>query len=195
MSRFMVILAAAGALALGAVSSAPPAAAGGDHAGGHMDTGPMPRTLDEMREMHRQHQHGHDFSVIERMSPEDRASMISMMRDIGVAMPPMDAGRGRRLFVDKGCIACHSVAGVGGNLGPALDAADMPRPMNAFEFAARMWRGAQAMTALQEDLLGEVISLDGQDLADLVAFAHDEEEQARLTEDQIPERFHSLIGE
>jgi hypothetical protein len=65
--------------------------------------------------------------------------------------------------------------------------------MNAFEFAARMWRGAEAMTALQNDLLGEVISLDGQDLADLVAFAHDPKEQARLTEDQIPERFHALI--
>jgi mono/diheme cytochrome c family protein len=107
----------------------------------------------------------------------------------------MDPARGRNIFVEKGCVACHSVNGVGGNLGPALDAADMPRPMNAFEFAARMWRGAEAMTALQADMLGEVISLDGQDLADLVAFAHDAEEQARLTEDQIPERFHSLIGE
>jgi hypothetical protein len=38
-----------------------------------------------------------------------------------------------------------------------------------------------------------VISLDGQDLADLVVFAHDAEEQARLTEDQIPERYRTLI--
>jgi hypothetical protein len=87
------------------------------------------------------------------------------------------------------------VNGVGGDLGPSLDAAEMPRPMNAFDFTARMWRGAQAMTALQEDLLGEVISLDGQDLADLVAFAHDAEEQAKLTADQITERFHGIIGE
>ena len=110
-------------------------------------------------------------------------------------MPPMDAERGRGVFVQKGCVACHSVNGVGGDLGPALNAADMPSPMNSFEFAARRWRGAGAMIALQEDLLGEAISLDGQDLADLVAFAHDAEEQAKLTEDQIPERFHSLIGE
>ncbi len=65
--------------------------------------------------------------------------------------------------------------------------------MNSIEFAARMWRGAQAMTGLQEAMLGDVISLDGQDLADLVAFAHDAEEQARLTEGQIPDRYHSLI--
>ena len=28
---------------------------------------------------------------------------------------------GRRLFVDKGCLGCHSLAGKGGNVGPALD--------------------------------------------------------------------------
>jgi mono/diheme cytochrome c family protein len=155
----------------------------------------MPGSIDEARELHKAHAHGHDFEAMEEMSPERRDRVMSLMHEIGVAMPPMDAQRGRHIFVEKGCVACHSVNGVGGDLGPALNAGDMPRPMNAFEFAARMWRGAQAMTALQEDLLGAVISLDGQDLADLVAFAHDEAEQAKLTEDQIPERFHSLIGE
>jgi mono/diheme cytochrome c family protein len=130
---------------------------------------------------------------MEEMTLGQRQRVMALMHEIGVVMPPMDPERGRRLFTEKGCVACHSINGVGGDLGPALDAADMPRPMNAFEFAARMWRGAEAMTALQNDLLGEVISLDGQDLADLVAFAHDPKEQARLTEDQIPERFHALI--
>ena len=157
--------------------------------------GVMPGSADELREMHKAHEHGHDFEAMEEMSPEQLVRLMALMSDVGIAMPPMDSRRGRELFVEKGCIACHSVNGVGGDLGPALNAADMPRPMNAFEFAARMWRGAQAMTALQEDLLGEVISLDGQDLADLVAFAHDSEEQERLTEDQIPKRYHGLIGE
>ena len=151
--------------------------------------------LDEMRELHGGHEHGHDFEAMEEMSPETRARVMALMHEIGVAMPPLDAERGRRVFIEKGCVACHAVNGVGGDLGPPLDAAEMPRPMNAFEFAARMWRGAEAMMALQADMLGEVIALDGQDLADLVAFAHDAEEQARLTKDQIPERFHSLIGE
>ena len=157
--------------------------------------GVMPGSADELREMHKAHEHGHDFEAMEEMSPEQLVRLMALMSDVGIAMPPMDSRRGRELFVEKGCIACHSVNGVGGDLGPALNAADMPGPMNAFEFAARMWRGAQAMTALQEDLLGEVISLDGQDLADLVAFAHDSEEQERLTEDQIPKRYHGLIGE
>jgi hypothetical protein len=206
MRKTAAILAVGTLLALGATAGATGLAlAGGDHGAtgagqGHaegmgMGMGMMPGSLDEMREMHRGHMHGHDFEAMQEMSPEQRARVMALMHEIGVVMPPMDPERGRHLFVEKGCIACHSVNGVGGDLGPALDAADMPRPMNAFEFAARMWRGAEAMTALQKDLLGEVISLDGQDLADLVAFAHDAEEQAKLTEDQIPEHYHSLIGE
>jgi len=161
----------------------------------HMDHGMMPDDLDELRELHQGHTHGHDFEAMQEMSPEQQARVMALMHEIGVAMPPMDSHHGRQLFVEKGCVACHSVNGVGGDLGPALDAADMPRPMNAFEFAARMWRGAPAMAALQEDMLGEVVSLDGQDLADLVAFAHDAEEQARLADDQVPERFRKLIEE
>ena len=132
---------------------------------------------------------------MEELSPGQLTRMMSLMHDVGVVMPPMDPVRGRLLFVEKGCIACHSVNNVGGDLGPALNAEEMPRPMNSFEFVARMWRGARAMTELQEDLFGEVISLDGQDLADLVVFAHDPEEQAKFTEDQIPERYRSLIAE
>ena len=209
--RWIAATLTAGALlALGLTGGATGLAlAGGSHTGGHATAGTaeghgegagtmqgmgmMPGSVEEMREMHRDHEHGHDFAVMEELSPGQLTRMMSLMHDVGVVLPPMDAERGRHLFVEKGCIACHSVNGVGGDLGPALNAGDMPRPMNSFEFVARMWRGARAMTELQEDLFGEVISLDGQDLADLVVFAHDPEEQAKLTEDQIPERYHSLI--
>jgi len=141
-----------------ALGHGPRAASGEDGHHRHMEAGQMPRNVDEMRASHRGHKHGHDFQAMEEMSPERRARVMALMHDIGVAMPPMDPERGRRLFVEKGCVACHAVRGIGGDLGPTLNASDMPRPMNAFEFAARMWRGAQAMTALQEELLGEVIS-------------------------------------
>ncbi len=198
MRKAATALAAGALLALGVTGIA---LAGAGHGSteaeeGHTEAaGMMPGSLDEAREMHKAHEHGHDFEAMEEMSATQSIRVMALMSDIGIAMPPMDAERGREVFVQKGCVACHSVNGVGGDLGPALNAADMPSPMNSFEFAARMWRGAGAMIALQEDLLGEAISLDGQDLADLVAFAHDAEEQAKLTEDQIPERYHSLIGE
>jgi mono/diheme cytochrome c family protein len=151
--------------------------------------------MEEMREAHGEHEHGHDFEAVEEMSPEQLDRMIGFMQDIGLAVPPMNAARGRELYTSTGCVVCHSVNGVGGEIGPSLDAANMPSPMNAFEFAARMWRGAAAMTAMQEDLLGGVINLTGQDLADLVAFAHDVDEQNKLTNDQIPEQYRELLGE
>lgn len=150
-------------------------------------------TLEKMKETHSSHEHGHDFKAMEEVSAEDTQRLMGLLADLGLALPPMDSHRGRQLFVNKGCVACHSVNNVGGEIGPALNAADMPQPMNAFEFSARMWRGAPAMAQMQEDLLGEVISLSGQDLADLVAFAHDKSEQEELTADQIPDHLRKLI--
>ena len=71
----------------------------------------------------------------------------------------------------------------------------MPSPMNAFEFASRMWRGAAAMTAMQEEVLGGVITLMGQGLAYLIAFAINDEEQKKLTAKQIPKRFHEMLSQ
>src|SRR3546814_13658069 len=76
-------------------------------------------------------------------------------------MPSMEAAVGRQLFASKGCGVCHSGNGVGGEDAPPLDASTMSMPMNPFEFAARMWRGAEAMVALQREELGEPIELTG----------------------------------
>ena len=108
-------------------------------------------------------------------------------------LPDYDAARGRALYVTKGCVVCHAVNGVGGDairdLGgetaPPLDAARMPIRMDPFIFFARMWRGAQPMIALQEQRLGYQIGLDGGELADIMAFIYDPEEQAKFT----PESF------
>ncbi len=149
--------------------------------------------LEQMRRMHSDHAHGHDFDAMSEMSPDEMRRVMGLMMDIGLAMPPMDSHRGRETFLNKGCVVCHSVNGVGGTVGPPLNATDMPQPMSAFEFAARMWRGAPAMAQMQEELLGEIIDLSGQDLADLVAFAHDRAAQQELTGEQVPERFRAPI--
>ena len=39
----------------------------------------------------------------------DRAKSLS-----GLVLPKMDSKRGRELYVNKGCVACHSINGVGG---------------------------------------------------------------------------------
>lgn len=169
-----------------------PAYAGGSHSGGHEGGQGM---MESMRELHSTHEHGHDFEAMDEMSPEQAARMMQLMQDVGLALPPMDSSRGRAVFAEKGCVVCHSVNGVGVEIGPSLNASDMPAPMNAFEFAARMWRGAAAMSAMQEEAMGGVIDLTGQELADLVAFAHDAEEQKKLTQSQIPQRIQDLMAE
>lgn len=180
------------AAALAATLALPALAAGtGNHSHGE-DTKEM---LERMQDMHDDHDHDHDFDAMTDVSEEDMHRTMDFLTEIGLVVPPMDSERGRDVFLDKGCIVCHQINGIGGAIGPGFDAADMPDPMNAFEFAARMWRGAPAMTAMQEDLFGGSIDLTGQELADIVAFVHDGEIQASLTDNQVPERFRDLIAQ
>ncbi|KKL90163.1 hypothetical protein LCGC14_1907470 [marine sediment metagenome] len=115
------------------------------------------------------------------------------MMSPGVVVPKMDAARGNQLFASKGCVVCHSINGVGGEDAPPLDAATMPSPMNPFDFAARMWRGAEAMVALQREELGDPIELEGQELVDLIAFVHDTDEQKTFSEADVPSRIKELM--
>ncbi|OWV40346.1 hypothetical protein CDZ97_20705 [Mameliella alba] len=108
-------------------------------------------------------------------------------------MPTMNAARGRELFASKGCVVCHSINGVGGEDAPMLDANFMDDVMNPFEFAARMWRGAGAMVALQEDELGGQIDLTGEELADIIAFVHDAEEQRKFSMADVPHAIEEMM--
>jgi mono/diheme cytochrome c family protein len=124
---------------------------------------------------------------------ENHSTPMEMMAT-GLMMPEMNAQKGRRLFAIKGCVVCHSINGVGGTDAPMLDAEFMDSPMNPFEFAARMWRGAEAMVELQRDELGDVIELNGEELAAIIAFVHDADEQSKFTEDDIPEAIEGMMG-
>ena len=90
--------------------------------------------------------------------------MMGSQPSVGLLMPMMNPARGRELFASKGCVVCHSVNGVGGEDARPLDASTMDMPMNPFEFAARMWRGAEAMIYLQQEELGEQIEFTGAEL-------------------------------
>lgn len=104
-----------------------------------------------------------------------------------------DAAKGRDAFVQKGCVLCHSVNGVGGKAAPALDTADdFVRP-DPIEFAARMWRGAPAMVEFQSVELGYVIDLSADDIANIATFAASRDEQKLLKDADIPEPMRDSI--
>ena len=99
----------------------------------------------------------------------------------------VNSATGRALFVEKGCILCHAVNGVGGKAAPVMDAEIGAPPIDPLDFAARMWRGAPAMIELQSIELGYTIYLTADEIADLAAFAADREEQKLLDLAQVPE--------
>ena len=110
-------------------------------------------------------------------------------------MAGADAARGRELFVRKGCIACHAVNEIGGTTGPPLDVSSAAGEVDPLDFVARMWRGAEPMVMMQQSLFGEQLDFTGQELADIIAFAHDPEEQRRFSEADVPPAMRRLIRE
>ena len=119
--------------------------------------------------------------------------MPHQMMSPGLMMPVMDPAKGRKLFATKGCVVCHSINGIGGTDAAALDASTMGSMMNPFDFAAKMWEGAEAMIVLQREELGEQILFSGQELADIIAFVHHVEEQKKFTEADIPPNIKALM--
>jgi hypothetical protein len=56
-----------------------------------------------------------------------------------------------------------------------------------------MWRGAEAMIFMQQEELGEQIDFTGQELADIIAFVHDPEEQRKFSQADVPPELRRLI--
>lgn len=135
---------------------------------------------------------GGDLSASTHGATQPTRSMSGMMGP-GLMMPSMDPVQGRTLFASKGCVVCHSVNGVGGEDAPPLDAALMPQVMDPFEFAAKMWRGADAMIYLQREELGDQIEFSGDELANIIAFVHNPSEQKKFSEDDIPTQIKQLM--
>ncbi|MGQ0485201.1 MAG: c-type cytochrome [Hyphomicrobiales bacterium] len=111
----------------------------------------------------------------------------------GLVLPKANPQRGRELFVSKACVACHAINGVGGQDAAPLDASTMDASGNPFEFFARMWLGTKPMLAMQEERMGQQVELTAEELADIVAFIHDEAMQKSFSEQEIPESIKRLM--
>lgn len=133
------------------------------------------------------------YTLPSRATAQENA--LTSPSQVALLMPIMNSANGRALFAGKGCVVCHSVNGVGGTDAPSLDVSNREGPMNPFDFAASMWRGAPAMIAMQNAEMGGQIQLTGQELADIIAFAHDPAEQAKFSESDIPEDIEEIMGD
>lgn len=123
----------------------------------------------------------------------EKASAGRERRSIVVAIPLIDSARGKQLFVNKGCVICHSINGVGGKAGPALDAAAGNDVVDIFDFAARMWAGSFAMIELQGMELGYQLEINGEELGHIAAFVYDRRAQKQFSESDVPDLIKDMI--
>ncbi len=123
-----------------------------------------------------------------------KSSKAAPGHGVRLVMPIMNPARGLKLFVDKGCVACHAINGVGGHDAPAMDAHEMGNMlMNPFDFAAKMWNHAPAMIAAQEGAFGEQVYFTGEELADMIAFIHDDDAQHSFSEKDITAKARKMM--
>ena len=78
--------------------------------------------------------------------------------------------QGQRLFVQKGCIQCHSVKGRGGRVGGEL--AQRAVKLSLVQFAAAMWNKAPAMTKEMADRRIPLPQLNAGEMADIVGYLY-----------------------
>jgi cytochrome c2 len=98
-----------------------------------------------------------------------RAVSKRTMRE-SVYLSPGDPNDGKVVFARKRCDACHSVHGVGGTAGPAMNDADLS--MSATGIAAIMWNhGAEMLTTMKEERI-RWPTFDGKEMADLIAYLY-----------------------
>ena len=82
---------------------------------------------------------------------------------------PASPDRGWNVFRTKSCIACHAVRGAGGRIGPELGPGRQ-MPLTIAQFAGLMWNHAPDMWRALESQKVPRPLLQGQEIADLVAF-------------------------
>ncbi len=113
--------------------------------------------------------------------------------EVMLLMPVFEPEHGRALFGGKGCVVCHSVNGIGGEEGPALDYDPANGPLNLFEIAADMWDHAATMVPLQKEDLGQQITLGDKEFADLVGFLASPAEQKKFSLADVPPNMKELL--
>ncbi len=100
--------------------------------------------------------------------------------------PPFNPVLGRKLFAEKGCVVCHKMNEIGGEDGPDLTYGKYDTPVNAMEVASDLWEKASIMIPAQEDELGSQIELSPEELAGIIAFMADPQEQKHFSKADIP---------
>ncbi len=102
------------------------------------------------------------IAYVKSASPEPAEEPLTIL--------PGQADEGRRLFERKSCIACHSIQGRGGRVGPELS--EVGRHRSLTQFAAAMWNKGPTMMRLMKEKGISIPQLRAGELADIVAYLY-----------------------
>lgn len=103
-----------------------------------------------------------------RLLPREAGDLVAFLYTLDYFDAPGDVDEGSKLFLDKNCVMCHQVQGVGGVIGPNLDFLGGYR--SPIPVATAMWNHGPAMA---EEMRARGISrpsFTGRQLRDLVAY-------------------------
>jgi len=104
----------------------------------------------------------------------DVADLIAFLRTAApkskarVYLRPADPDAGRRVFRDKGCIACHGGHRSSGSRAPDFSTRALPRTLG--QFAGLMWNHAPAMSATMQAQQIKHPQFSNKEMADLIAY-------------------------
>ncbi len=99
---------------------------------------------------------------------EEMASLLSFLYYIGSLDAPGDALSGERLFREKQCQTCHSLAGKGGKQGPSLDA--YSKYASPIYLTVGLWNRGKAMASVMQGLGIARPTFDKNNIPDLFAY-------------------------
>ena len=97
------------------------------------------------------------------------AQTRSASREVSLMIElPDNPTAGARLFVDKGCVRCHGLAGDEGRIGPDLGRIHFRGTV--MDLAGAFWNHSPVMREKMLDMKIQIPSLNSRDMTDLVAF-------------------------
>jgi nitric oxide reductase subunit C len=103
-----------------------------------------------------------------KFKPAEMANLLAFLYYLGSLDPVGDPETGARLFQEKRCIVCHTLAGKGGKVGPALD--KYSRYASPIFLTSALWNRGQAMARMMERKQVPRAVMRGNDISDLMAY-------------------------
>ncbi len=104
-------------------------------------------------------------------STKKRGALVALVVWLIIALPVFadDAGRGANLLAEKGCLDCHNLAGLGGNLAPDLTNRSR-RGFTPTGLVASLWNHGPAMWREMDRLGQPVPELSVDNIRDIYAY-------------------------